>query len=415
MTHLWSVLSLSVLCSCATQVLSTIATETATATATECDVRSYGAVGDGVTLDDKAFASAFAACQPSQGTVHVPRGEYLLSPFNMSSNSDLFLDDGAVLLASTDFSLWPVVINLPSYPDPEGLRYGAFIGGSDIHNVTIRGTGTIDGQGQAWWDGAANGELEYGRPRLIEPMYCTQFSLIGVTVLNPPFWAVHPYACDVVLIENVNFSAPLNSPNTDGIDPDSCSNVIIRNLTATCGDDAVAIKSGKDEYGRQFNRPSYNILVEGGNIGPSRGIDIGSEMSGDVYNVVVRNTRFHGSKFAGRIKSGRGRGGKVYNVTFEDLSFEQNEMGFAITMHYSSEHPEPPMDESTPHVRDITFRRIQGSALTAGVIACLPESPCHGIVFEDINITSKVGGLECIRAFGETRGEVYPDSCLHEE
>ena len=383
--------------------------------ASYCNVNDFGAVGDGITLEDDSFMKAFEVCRATQGTVFVPGGRYVLSPFNLTSHTDLLLDDEAVLLATTDFSRWPVVSNLPSYPDPEGLRYGAFIGGTHIHNVTIRGGGSIDGQGQAWWDAAANGELVYGRPRLIEPMYCSHFTLLGVTVLNPPFWAVHPFACDTVLVEGVIFSAPLTSPNTDGIDPDSCSNVIIRNLTATCGDDAIAIKSGKDEYGRAFNRSSHNILIEGGSIGPSRGIDIGSEMSGDVYNVMVRDVIFRGSKFAARIKSGRGRGGQVYNVTFEDLTFEQNEMGFAITMHYSSEPPAPPEDVTTPHVRDITFRRITGSALTAGAVMCLEESPCHGILFEDINISSKVGGLECIRAFGKTKGDVYPTSCLEPE
>lgn len=82
-------------------------------------------------------------------------------------------------------------------------------------------------------------------------------------MINPPFWAIHPYACDDVHIENVVFTAPLTSPNTDGIDPDSCTNVKIINFTASCGDDAIAIKSGKDEYGRVFNRPSSNILIEG--------------------------------------------------------------------------------------------------------------------------------------------------------
>ena len=103
----------------------------------------------------------------------------------------------------------------------------------------------------------------HGRPRLIEPMYCSQFTMDGVTVKDPPFWGIHLYVCDSVLIENVYFSAPLTSPNTDGIDPDSSSNVIIRNFTASCGDDAIAIKSGKDEYGRNFNVPSRNILIEG--------------------------------------------------------------------------------------------------------------------------------------------------------
>jgi polygalacturonase len=143
-------------------------------------------------------------------------------------------------------------------------------------------------------------------------MYCSDFSMIGITVLNPPFWAMHPYVCDNLLFEDITYSAPVNSPNTDGIDPDSCSNVVIRNFTTLgCGDDAIAIKSGKNEEGRAFATPSKNILIEGGSIGPSSGIDIGSEMSGGVYNVMVRNVKFKGALFAGRIKSGRGRGGKL--------------------------------------------------------------------------------------------------------
>lgn len=137
----------------------------------------------------------------------------------------------------------------------------AFIGGVGIANSSIRGAGTIDGQGSGWWETEG---LQYGRPRLIEPMYCSNFSMVGVTVLNPPFWAMHPYACDNLLFEDITYSAPLNSPNTDGIDPDSCSNVVIRNFTTTaCGDDAIAIKSGKDAAGRAFAMPSYNILIEG--------------------------------------------------------------------------------------------------------------------------------------------------------
>ena len=118
------------------------------------------------------------------------------------------------------------------------VRAGAFIGGCNITNSSIRGYGTIDGQGDAWWNADSSAYL-YGRPRLIEPMYCTNFSMHGVTVLNPPFWGIHPYACTDLLFEDVVFNAPFNSPNTDGIDPDSCSQVIIRNFTASCGDDAV--------------------------------------------------------------------------------------------------------------------------------------------------------------------------------
>lgn len=230
------------------------------AVALVCDVKSFGASGDGVTLDDKALAAALDECR-NGGQVLFPPGRYLLSPFNLTSNMEIFLDD-ATLLASTNFSAWPVVEPLPSYTDT-APRCGAFIGGAYIVNASIRGNGVIDGQGKAWWDADEAHELPHGRGRLIEPMYCTNFSMKGVSVKDPPFWAMHPYACDTLLFEDISFSAPLTSPNTDGIDPDSCSNVLIRNFSATCGDDAIAIKSGKNEPGRLFQHPSYNILIEG--------------------------------------------------------------------------------------------------------------------------------------------------------
>lgn len=276
-----------------------------------CNVLAYGAIGDGVQLDDAAFSEALINCADG-GQVFVPGpGTYLLSPFNLTSNIELYIDIGATLLASANFSSYPVVEPLPSYPDDyNGGRTGAFIGGNNISNVRISGLGTLDGQGQAWWN-EDHSLFPYGRPRMIEPMYCTNFSMIGITVVNPPFWGIHPYACDNLLFENVRFFAPADSPNTDGLDPDSCSNVIIRNFTATSGDDAIAIKSGRDAYGRNFNRPSNNILIEGGMMYHSRGINIGSEMSGHVYDVRVKDVTFFHSEFAVRIKTARGRGGKV--------------------------------------------------------------------------------------------------------
>jgi polygalacturonase len=279
-----------------------------------CNVMDNGAMRDGINLDDAAFSKSFDDCAEG-GRVYVPAGSYLLSPFNLTSNIELYLDHGAIILASTNFSSYPIVEPLPSYPDDyNGGRTGPFIGGTNISNARISGHGTIDGQGQAWWDAEDKSQFPYGRGRMIEPMFCSNFSMVGVTVKNPAFWGIHPYACDDLLFENVKFYAPIDSPNTDGLDPDSCSNVIIRNFSATSGDDAIAIKSGRDENGRRFNKPSYNILIEGGVMGHSRGINIGSEMSGHVYNVHVKDVRFVRSDFAVRIKTARGRGGKVKNA-----------------------------------------------------------------------------------------------------
>lgn len=147
-------------------------------------------------------------------------------------------------------------------------------------------------------------------------------------------------------------------------------------------------------------------------MGGSRGVNIGSEMSGDVYNVLVRNIEFTGSNFAARIKSARGRGGRVFNVTFENLHFTNNEFGVAINMNYGSNPAAPPLDESTPHVFDISYRNITGSALNAGFFEGLLESACRGISMENVAIESRILGFECLRAHGTSYGDVSPPSCL---
>lgn len=232
--------------------------------------------------------------------------------------------------------------------------------------------------------------------------------------MNPPYWAVHPYACDGVVIENVLYESPVTSANTDGIDPDSCTNVIIRNFTATCGDDAIAIKSGKNEEGRAFARPSHNILIEGGTIGPSSSINIGSEMSGNVYNVMVKGVTFKGSLFSSRIKTARGRGGFVKNITFQDLVLTDCAMGPSINMYYSgNDHNMAPFNDiTTPHISNIHYLDHRGSAIVPGAFFCLPESPCMNIEMNNVNISSIGKKFECINAHGNSTGIIVPESCL---
>ena len=242
-----------------------------------CNVRDHGAVGDGKTFDtasvQKCVGLVAGAAGEGRGVVLIPPGKYLLAPFNLTSHAVLRVEAGATLIATDDEEHWPVVEKLPSYPRPvendDGMhgRYVAFIGCFKCDNVTIDGGGEIDGQGFQWWlrSGRLPGHkktLKHTRGRLIEPMFSSSVVIRDITLRNSPFWTVHPYACSGVLVENVVIGAPVWSRNTDGIDPDSSTNVIIRNCTLSGGDDNVAIKSGKDEAGRAFGRPSANILVE---------------------------------------------------------------------------------------------------------------------------------------------------------
>jgi polygalacturonase len=136
-------------------------------------------------------------------------------------------------------------------------------------------------------------------------------------------------------------------------------------------------------------------------------------MSGNVYNVLVRNMHFQGAMFAGRIKSGRGRGGNVHNITFEDITLEHTVVGMAISMLYASGgEPAPPFADTTPHIEDVTYRRVSGTAGNAGAFLCLPESQCRGLHMEDVNVTSFLGGFECLRATGDTAGIISPAACF---
>lgn len=135
-------------------------------------------------------------------------------------------------------------------------------------------------------------------------------------------------------------------------------------------------------------------------------------MSGDVYNVTIRNIHFNTTMFAVRIKSGRGRGGKVSNCSFEDLTMEHNVMGLAITMLYAKGDKAPPASETTPHIENIQYSRISGTAGNAGAFLCLPESECRGLSMTDVNITSFLGGFECFRAQGSSSGVMVPDACF---
>jgi polygalacturonase len=203
-----------------------------------CDVRAYGAVGDGVTKDTAAILRTIAACSNDSVILLPAPGQYLSAPFNLTSHTTLRIEPGAALLASDDLADWFIVAPLPSYPngrEKNGPRYVSFIGGVDVVDVAIDGGGLLDGQGEQWYLRHWNDTLDYDRGRLIEPMFCFNFRVTDLYILNPPFWAVHPYACDGVLVENVDIRAPIASPNTDGVDPDSTINVVIRCATERPG------------------------------------------------------------------------------------------------------------------------------------------------------------------------------------
>ena len=231
------------------------------------------------------------------------------------------------------------------------------------------------------------------RPPMIQPVDCQRVRIEGVKLQNSPFWTCNPIYCDDLTVHNVTIINPEHSPNTDGINPDSCSNVHISNCHISVGDDCITIKSGRDEDGRRVGRPCENITITNCTmLNGNGGVVIGSEMSGDVRKVTISNCVFDGTDRGIRIKTTRGRGGVVEDVRVSNIVMSRIPRApFNLNMFYSSA-PEEPISERTPTLRNIHFSDIiVKDCPKAGFILGLPERPAENITFNNIQIEAKTG------------------------
>ncbi|XP_020581241.1 probable polygalacturonase [Phalaenopsis equestris] len=329
------------------------------------DLTQFGGVDDGVTSNTKAFRDAIANLSEyaSDGgsMLVVPPGRWLTGPFNLTSHFTLFLQADAEIVASTDMDEYPIVEPLPSYGrgrDTTGGRYSNFIWGTNLTDVIITGeNATIDGQGQFWWDKFHKKQLDSTRGYLLELMHSENILISNLTFLNSPAWNLHPVYCNNVIISNVTVLAPVDSPNTDGIDPDSCSNVLIEDSFIVSGDDCIAVKSGWDEYGIRYGRPSEHILIRRVTcISPySAVIALGSEMSGGIQDLRAENIVAINSESAVRIKTGIGRGGFVRDIFVRGMRLHTMKYVFWMTGNYGS-HPDDHWDPNAlPEITRINY------------------------------------------------------------
>ncbi|TVU35903.1 hypothetical protein EJB05_17810, partial [Eragrostis curvula] len=357
-------------------------------------VADFGGAGDGRTLNTAAFARAVASIErrraPGGATLYVPPGVWLTGPFNLTSRMTLFLARGAVIRATQDTSSWPLIEPLPSYGrgrELPGARYISLIHGNGLQDVVIKGeNGTIDGQGSVWWNMWKKGTLLYTRPHLLELRSSSDIIVSNVVFQDSPFWNIHPVYCSNVLVRNVTVLAPHDSPNTDGIDPDSSSNVCIEDCYISTGDDAVAIKSGWDEYGITYGRPSSDITVRRiTGSSPFAGFAIGSETSGGVENVLAEHLNFFGSGFGIHIKTNSGRGGFIRNVTVSDVTLDNVRYGLRIAGDVGG-HPDDHYNRSAlPVVDSLTIKNVQGQNIKeAGLIKGIANSAFSRICLSNV-------------------------------
>lgn len=384
----------------------------------------FGGVGDGITLNTHVFHVAIerlASIHTLRGggsQLSIPAGKWLTGSFNLTSHFTLFLDKGAVLLASQNIRDWPVIDPLPSYGrgrERPGGRYISFIHGQNLVDVVISGeNGVIDGQGAAWWESWYKRTLSYTRAHLVELVSSQKIIITNVVLQNSPFWTVHPVYCDNVVIKGVSILAPRSSPNTDGIDPDSSTNVCIEDCYISNGDDLVAIKSGWDEYGISVGRPSSGIIIRRvKGTTPFSGISIGTEISGGIKNVYVMDVSIFNTGTGIRIKTTPGRGGYIMNASFSGVTMVKMAKAIDITMD-GGDHPD---DHFNPNalssVEGIAFNNIVGHEIASpGRFLGTKGSPLSNICMSKVYLSLSTPGAPWACSYLQgLASSVYPTAC----
>lgn len=377
------------------------------------DIHDYGAVADGKTKNTGSFEAAITACsRAGGGRVLVPAGQWFTGPIHLKSNIELHLAEGAEIIFTDQFEEYLPVV-LFRVGGIEVYNYSPLIYARDCENVAVTGPGKLNGNANRWWDemvghetrksfemGAAGVPVEqrvFGTPEAaIRPSFlclvnCRNVLLEGFTIGSGPNWTIHPIYCENVIIRRVDVVT--DGPNNDGVDPDSCRNVLIEYCTFDTGDDCVVLKSGYNEDGWRVGRPTENVVMRYCSSKRGHGgLVIGSEMSGDVRNVYMHDCEFEGTDRAIRIKSKRGRGGIVENVWARDLKVKDMKYEAVIfNMVYGADKNEAG-NEKAPIFRNFDIRNLncQG-APTAILMRALEDAPIENVHFENINISSKKG------------------------
>jgi len=434
---------------------------------TEISVVSYGGIGDGIALNTEAFKKAINALSAKGGgKLIVPAGVWLTGPIVLKSNINFHLNKGAVLLFSTNLNLYPLVN--ASFEGLETRRCQSPISAVNLTNVAITGEGSINGSGQAWrplkkvkvtdakWKevvksggvlkdlgywfpsvGSLKGEKmsdmnvprgemtdsqwnevkDFMRPVMISLVECKNVKLQGVLFENSPSWNIHPLMCENLIIDGIFARNPAFAQNGDGLDIESCKNVLLVNSTFDVGDDGICIKSGKDAEGRKRARPAENIIVDNCKVFQGHGgFVVGSEMSGGVRNISVSNCEFLGTDVGLRFKSNRGRGGIVENIYVRDIyMLDITTDSFLFDLYYGGksasetlesgsqnivESASVPVSEETPCFRNIYVKNlVSHNARRAMYFNGLPEMNISNINLENAVITAHFGA-ELVEADG---------------
>lgn len=389
--------------------------ETAFRTRTEAatlDIRRFGAQGDGIHDDTRALQAAIAAC-PADGTIVVPPGLWSSGPLFLKSGVTIYLQAGATLRGHASRASYPILpgrverhggpdLFLGSWEGDPDDCYASLLTGIDIENAAIVGAGVIDGNAAAgdWWDRPKE-KLKARRPKTLFLNGCRNVLVQGVTVRNSPSWTIHPLFSRDLRFHGLIIENPKESPNTDGLNPESCENVEIVGARFSVGDDCIAIKSGKIFLGKLLKRPSRDIRIRYCSMEHGHGaVVIGSEMAGGVRDVEISHCLFRLTDRGLRIKTRRGRGedGVIDNIVLHHVEMDEVADPFVVNCFYycdpdgKSDYVQNrnalPVDERTPTIQNIRFEDVdaKGAQHTACYVLGLTERPILGLVIRNVHV-----------------------------
>jgi unsaturated rhamnogalacturonyl hydrolase len=319
--------------------------------ARDFDITSFGARAGGDFDNTEAIRKAVEACsRAGGGRVVVPAGVFMTGAIHLKSNVNLHVSEGATLRFLTDPAKYPLVYT--RWEGTELMNYSPFIYAFEQQNIAVTGRGTLDGgaSDENWWKWARRqgstpaqasadirrlremgntgvpvrervfGQGHFLRPPFIQPYRSRNVLIEGVTIINSPFWEVHPVLSQNVTVRGLNIRS--HGPNNDGCDPESSKDVLIEDCVFDTGDDCIAIKSGRDDDGRRVGVASENIVVRNCTMKDGHGgVVIGSEISGDCRNVFVEDCKMDSPNLdrALRFKSNAIRGGVLENVFMRNV------------------------------------------------------------------------------------------------
>jgi polygalacturonase len=420
-------------------------------------VADYGAVSGGEPLNTAAFQRAIDACAlVGGGTVHIPPGLWLTGPLELKSRVRLHAEKGALVSFSRDPAHYPLRVGY--WEGETAVRCQPPISGTGLKDIAITGEGIFDGNGGAWrpvkdwkmtakqwtallasggvidpetniwWpdEGALQGEKAVGelrksgcldasqyepsrtylRPVLLGLYGCERVLLSSATFQNSPAWNLHLLECEHVTLRGVQVRNPWFAQNGDGLDLESCRYALVEDCTFDVGDDAICMKSGKDEEGRRRGKPVEYVTVRGCTVFHGHGgFVVGSEMSGGARHLLVEDCTFIGTDVGLRFKSTRGRGGVVEHVVIRRIRMKDI-AGPAISfnLYYgqkdgdAAEAVPAPVSEETPEFRHISIEdTVCEGAERAIELIGLPERPLRDIRFRRVRLSAKEGA-RCVWA-----------------